>query len=77
MSKRCLVRKLIRWNKKRLLKALEEDRKRNRESNLKFVDLHVAWLKRTSNRDWSRRQKEIINSVYKSNRKLKLKMAKA
>lgn len=72
MQKKYLVSELIRWNKKRLLKALAEDRKRNRESNLRFIDLHVAWLKRTGNKDWSKRQKEMVDSVYKANMKLRL-----
>ncbi len=29
-------------------------------------------MKRTNNRDWSRRQKEITDSTYKANKKLKL-----
>ena len=72
MRKKYSVRKLIRWNKKKLLKELAEERKRNRESNLRFIDLYVAWLKRTSNKDWSKHRKEIVNSIYKANKKLKL-----
>ncbi len=63
---------MIRWNKRKLLKALEDDRKKNRESNLKFIDLYVAWLKRTSNKDWSKRQKAMVDSTFKANKKLKL-----
>ena len=72
----CWVRELIRWNKKKLLKELKEDRKRNRIGNLKFIDIHVAWLKRTSNKEWSGRHKKIFDSVYKTNRKLRLISAK-
>jgi len=64
---------LIRWDKKKLLKGLAEDRKQNRLSNLRFMDLYVAWLKRTSNKEWSRRQKAIIDEVYKRNRHLRLR----
>jgi hypothetical protein len=72
MQKKYSVRKLVKWDKRKLLKELKEERKRNRASNFRFVDLYVAWLKRTSNRDWSRQQKEIINSTYKANKKLRL-----
>ena len=60
-----------------LLKALAEEKKRNADDNLKFVKLRAEWIKRKSNKDWSKRQKSIIDSLYKSNRKLKLKRAKA
>ncbi len=60
------------WNKKKLLKDLKEAKRRNRIGNRQFIDFRVAWLKRTSNTDWSKRQKLIIDEVYKSNRKLKL-----
>ncbi|MCL5093006.1 MAG: hypothetical protein M1128_00885 [Candidatus Marsarchaeota archaeon] len=63
---------MIRWNAKKLRKQLKEDKKRNFEDNLKFIELHVAWLKRTSNREWSKRQKILINEIYKRNRKLKV-----
>lgn len=72
MQKKYSVRRLVKWDKRKLLKELKEERKRNRASNFRFVDLYVAWLKRTSNRDWSRQQKEIINSTYKANKKLRL-----
>lgn len=62
-------------NKKRFLKQLEESKRQNFESNMKFVELHALWLKRTSNREWSRRQKIIIDEVYRSNRHMKLKPA--
>ena len=72
MQKKYWVRKLVKWDKRKLLKELKEERKRNRASNFRFVDLYVAWLKRTSNKDWSKQQKEITNSIYKANKKLKL-----
>jgi hypothetical protein len=66
---------LVKWDKKKLLKGLAEDRKQNRTSNLMFIDLYVKWLKRTSNKEWSRQQKKIIDGVHKGNRHLKLKPA--
>ena len=66
------MRRLVRWNKRKLLKALKEDRKRNRESNFRFIDLHVAWLKRTSNKEWSKRQKAMTDSTLKTNKKLNI-----
>ncbi|OJI07943.1 MAG: hypothetical protein BK997_01430 [Candidatus Micrarchaeum sp. ARMAN-1] len=60
-----------------LLKALAEEKKRNADDNLKFVKLRAEWIKRKSNKDWSQRQKSIIDSIYSSNRKLRLKRAKA
>ncbi len=66
------MRKLIKWNRKELLKDLAKDRKQNRLSNLKFIDIHVAWLKRVSNKEWSKRQKIIIDDVHKTNRHINL-----
>lgn len=63
---------LIDWDKKKLARELKADKRRNFLDNLKFVNLHVAWLKRKSNKEWSRRQKLIIDEVYKTNRHLKL-----
>jgi|GEM_PF-2173098 hypothetical protein len=60
-------------NKKRFLKGLEESKRQNFENNMKFVELHALWLKRTSNKEWSKRQKIIIDEVYKANRHLKIK----
>ena len=65
--------RLIKWDKKKLLKGLAEDRKQNRLGNLRFIDIHLAWLKRTSNKEWSKRQKIIIDEVYRGNRHLKLR----
>ena len=62
-------------NRKKFLKELEEDKRRNFESNMKFVELYALWLKRTSNKDWSKQQKMIIDEVYKSNRYMRLKPA--
>ncbi len=58
---------------KKLLKELALEKKRNFEDNLSFVRLHAAWLRRISNKEWSKQQKRIIDEVYKSNRKLRIK----
>ncbi|MCL4372195.1 hypothetical protein M1373_02655 [Candidatus Marsarchaeota archaeon] len=63
--------------KSSLLIELAKEKKRNADDNLKFVKLRAEWIKRKSNKDWSKRQKSIIDSLYNSNRKLKLKKAKA
>lgn len=55
-------------DRKAFLKQLALSKKRNDENNLAFVKLRALWLKRTSNREWSRRQKMIIDEVYKANR---------
>ena len=43
------------------LKELEEDKKRNFEDRLRFIDLYVEWLKKTPNKIWSGQQKDMIN----------------
>lgn len=60
-------------NRRKFLRELAQSKKQNFEDNLKFVKLHAEWLKRKSNRDWSRQQKTIIDEVYRSNRRLHLK----
>ena len=59
-------------DKKDFLRRLALSKKRNNENNLRFVRLHALWLRRTSNKEWSRQQKMIIDEVYKANRHLKL-----
>ncbi len=39
------------------LKKLKED---NFKDRLEFVDKYVNWLKKTSNKQWSSEQKEIV-----------------
>ena len=56
----------------KLLKELKLEKERNFEGNLSFVRLHAKWITRKSNREWSKRQKTIIDEVYKGNRRLKL-----
>ncbi len=59
----------------KLSKELKMEKRRNFQSNLAFVRLRAAWLKRTSNKVWSRTQKTIIDEVYKANRHLKIRSA--
>ncbi len=35
------------------LHELREEKKKNFEERLKFIDSYVEWLKRTPNREWS------------------------
>lgn len=62
-------------NRKKFLKELNLSKKQNFENNMKFVRLYAEWLKRTSNKEWSRQQKRIIDEVYKGNRRLKINPA--
>ena len=55
-----------------LLKELALEKKRNFEGNLAFVKMHAEWLKRKSNKEWSKRQKILIDEVYKRNRRLRI-----
>ncbi len=52
------------------LKALEEDKKRNREQRLEFVTLYAQWVKRTPNSEWSRQQRQMIDDVIKNANKV-------
>jgi hypothetical protein len=42
---------------------------------MKFVEWHALWIKRTSNKEWGKKQKIIIDEIYKSNRHMQLKPA--
>jgi len=44
------------------LKELDDDRARNFEERLKFIDLYVEWLKRTPNEVWSKQQRAIVDA---------------
>ena len=37
----------------------------NLESNLRFIDLYVSFIKRKSNRQWSLMQKKFLDNFYK------------
>ncbi len=43
------------------LKELEEDKKRNFEERLKFIDSWVEYIKSHSDREWSEQQKAMID----------------
>lgn len=43
------------------LKELNEEKERNRQSRLDFIDKYTEWLKKTSNKKWSKQQNKIIN----------------
>ncbi len=45
-----------------LIKAIEEEKRMNFKSNLKFVLFYGDWLKHTSNEVWSQQQALLINS---------------
>jgi hypothetical protein len=45
-----------------LMKAIDEEKRRNFKSNLKFVRFYADWLKHTSNKIWSEQQALLINS---------------
>lgn len=47
------------------LKVLEDDKMRNFEERLKFIDMYVEWLKKTPNSDLSELHKELIDRKYK------------
>ncbi len=38
---------------------LHEEKKKNFEERLKFIDRYVEWLKKTHNREWSRQQADL------------------
>ena len=42
-----------------------EEKRRNLEEKLKFIDLYVEWLKKTPNEVWSRKQNELIDIAKK------------
>ena len=42
------------------LKELKRLKKENFEERLKFIDDYAKWLKKTSNKEWSSQQKELI-----------------
>ncbi|MFH1391664.1 MAG: hypothetical protein ABIH20_05110 [Candidatus Diapherotrites archaeon] len=46
---------------KKDFEEMEEEKKRNREERLKFVDMYAKWLKKTPNKKWSKQQNKLIN----------------
>ena len=53
------------------LSNVEEDRKKNLEQRLRYVEEYADWVKNTPNEIWSKQQKEMIDSVLKSADKVK------
>jgi len=43
------------------LKELEKMKKDNFRQRLEFIDKYVKWLKKTSNKKWSKQQKKLID----------------
>jgi len=43
------------------LKELEEEKKRNFEQRLGFIDAYVKWLKKTPNKKWSSQQNKLLD----------------
>jgi len=43
------------------LKELEDDKRRNFEERLKFIDMWVDYIKSHSDEEWSSQQKTLIN----------------
>ncbi|MCL4380667.1 hypothetical protein M1141_00110 [Candidatus Marsarchaeota archaeon] len=62
-------------DRKKFFKDLALSKKRNYESNMAFIRLYAEWIKRASNKEWSKRRKLLIDEVYKTNRRLRLNSA--
>lgn len=63
-------------DRKKFMRGLALSKKQNFESNMKFVAFHAEWLKRTSNKEWSKRRRQLVDSLYRANRHLTLNSAK-
>ena len=42
------------------LDELRAQKEENFRERLRFIDLYVAWIKRTPNREWSRQQRALL-----------------
>lgn len=51
------------------LEELKKEKERNHKSNLAFIDFYVEYMKKHTNKEWSRQQNRLINSIYKYPRK--------
>jgi len=49
-----------------LVKTLKKRKRQNLLDNLRYIDLYVEYIKKTPNKEWSRRQNKFINSIYRS-----------
>ena len=45
-------------------REMAEEKRRNFQERLAFIDQRVAWMKRTPNVVWSRQQNALIDSQY-------------
>ena len=45
-------------------REMAEEKRRNFEERLAFIDKHVEWLRKTGNKEWSRQQNELIDGQY-------------
>ena len=43
------------------LKELEAQKEENFKQRLEFIKRYAEWLKKTSNKDWSNKQKDLID----------------
>ncbi|MFP3289192.1 MAG: hypothetical protein RXO35_02060 [Candidatus Micrarchaeota archaeon] len=51
---------------KDLAMTLRKRKRLNLLDNLRYIDLYVEYIKKTPNKEWSRRQNKFINSIYRS-----------
>jgi len=57
-----------------IMKELKKRKRLNLIDNLRYIDIYVEYVKKTKNREWSRRQNKFINSIYRSiPKKIKVK----
>jgi len=42
-------------------KELEEEKQRNRQQRMDFVDMYAEWLKKTPNKVWSKQQAKYLD----------------
>ena len=47
------------------LEELNRQKEQNFQERLKFIDLYVEWLKKMPNKEWSRQQKQVVDSAEK------------
>lgn len=47
-------------NKNLILKELKKRKDKNFKERLEFIDKYVLWLEKTSDKEWSKQQKDLI-----------------
>ena len=52
------------------LREMAEEKKRNFEERLRFIDMYVEWLKKTPNAVWSLQQKKLIDRLPETRRRV-------